>query len=186
MLNFILKIKKTLTWLLSAGVILSMIVLVLAVIWQVIARKALGSPSKWTEELATYMLVWVSLLGASVAYARKAHLGVDILVNKLSAKSKLLMEILVHLLVITFAVWALLLGGYELISQTLKYLQKSPALGIQRGHFYLALPISGAFFVIFALEGIIENIAILSGKKIENTDNPASDTQVTEQSQGGE
>ena len=179
MLSILLKLKKALTWLLSAGVVISMVILVLAVIWQVIARKVLGSPSKWTEELATYMLVWVALLGASVAYARNAHLGVDILVNKLSPKSKLLVQIIVHLLVITFAVWALLIGGYELISQTLKYSQKSPALGIQRGHFYLALPISGAFFLLFAFEAILENIAKLMGKKID-----PETTQ--EQSQGGE
>ncbi len=52
--------------------------LVIDVMWQVFTRyNPLMHPSKWTEELARMLLIWVSLMGASLAFERKGHLGVD-------------------------------------------------------------------------------------------------------------
>ncbi|NIX00358.1 MAG: TRAP transporter small permease subunit, partial [Phycisphaerae bacterium] len=56
---------------------MTMGVLVIDVTWQVITRFVLKNPSSWTEELATYLLIWVGLLGAAVALHRGAHLGID-------------------------------------------------------------------------------------------------------------
>lgn len=53
------------------GAVASVLVLVLAASWQVIARYILAQPPVWTEELARYMMVWAGLLGASVAF--RAH-----------------------------------------------------------------------------------------------------------------
>ncbi len=41
--------------------------LVLDVVWQVATRFILRDPSKWTEELARMILIWVSLMGAALA-----------------------------------------------------------------------------------------------------------------------
>src|SRR5690606_36346268 len=43
--------------------------LVIDVLWGVISRYVPGiRPSDWTEELAVYLLVWVSLFGAALTY----------------------------------------------------------------------------------------------------------------------
>ena len=71
------KVKKILDRSLEVLVTVSMGVLVVDVVWQVFTRYVLRNPSDWTEELATFLMIWVGLLGASVALNRGAHLGLD-------------------------------------------------------------------------------------------------------------
>jgi TRAP-type C4-dicarboxylate transport system permease small subunit len=180
MLTALILVRNYLMKLLEWAVILLMAALVIDVLWGVISRSSgafvawLGrrgieawlflprGQGKWTEELAIYLLIWVSLLGASVAYASKAHLGVDYLVGKLATQAARLAEILVNLLVAFFVCAAFIWGGFVLVRETLLANQLSPTLGIKVGYVYLALPISGMFMLIFAVESIIE---IISGKK---------------------
>ena len=136
-------------------------VLVLDVVWQVVTRFIMKDPSRWTDELATMLLIWVSLLGASVGFIRKVHLGVDYFVGKLKGKLKLSIEFLVYLLIIAFAGIILIYGGYTLVSDTLNTGQPSPALQVEMGYIYLALPISGIFIAIFALEAAIQTLCAL-------------------------
>jgi len=150
---------------LEITVMIVVAVLVLDVVWQVATRFILKDPSRWTDELATMLLIWVSLLGASVGFIRKAHLGVDYFVGKLRGKLKIFVEFLVYLLIIAFAVLILIYGGYMIVSKTLETGQPSPALQIEMGYVYLALPISGIFIAIFSLEAAIQTLGAL-GKSI--------------------
>ena len=50
---------------LSIGLVGLLGALVAAVVWQVVSRYLLNSPSSVTEEIARYLLIWVSMLGAS-------------------------------------------------------------------------------------------------------------------------
>ncbi len=168
MLPFLINLKKILVRGLEIGVILLMGGLVLDVLWQVFTRYALRSPSSWTDELATLLIIWVALLGSSIAFIRKSHLGVDVLVEKFPRRGQLGIEIGVYGLIGFFAGAILILGGIKLISLALLTNQVSPALGVKMGHVYLALPISGFFILVFALETIAERIAVLRGRRKEN------------------
>ena len=68
----ILKVKRFLDKCLEVTVMVAVGILVLDVLWQVFTRKVLNDPSKWTEELAIFLLIWVALLGAAVAHWAKA------------------------------------------------------------------------------------------------------------------
>jgi len=162
-----LLLKKGLNRGLEFLVILSMAVLVLDVTWQVFTRYVLNKPSSWTEELATFLMIWVGLLGASVALNRSAHLGVDYFVDKLSGRKKLLARIASFLFVALFSLLVLVIGGIRLVSITLMRQQLSPALGIRMGYVYLALPISGFFLVIYSLEFLFESVIKLMGDRKE-------------------
>jgi len=161
MLKLLIFIKKGLAKLLELAVILIMAILVMDVLWGVFSRYVLGSQSRWTEELATFLLIWVSLLGAGVAFASKSHLGVDYFVGKLDPQARLLAEVAANVLVAFFAIAAFIWGGSILVKETLASNQISPAMGIKVGYVYLAVPTSGVFIVIFTIETIAE---ILSGK----------------------
>lgn len=167
-------LKNGLVKLLEWTVIVLMAALTLDVLWGVLTRSSgvicqwlvnhgiepwaflPRGQHKWTEELAIFLLVWVSLLGSSVAFSAKMHLGVDYFAGKLHTDAQKLVEVIVNLIVILFAVLIFLMGGYVLVSETLAANQVSPALGIKNGYVYLAVPISGVFIVLFALEAIFE------------------------------
>jgi len=130
--------------------------LVLDVTWQVITRYVLKDPSSWTEEVATYLVMWVGLLGAAVALNRGAHLGIDYFVAKLTVKKRLITEAFVYFIIFTFSVLILLIGGIQLVIDTLQLGQTTPATGIKVGYWYLSIPISGFFISIYSGEFFVE------------------------------
>jgi TRAP-type C4-dicarboxylate transport system permease small subunit len=154
-------IKKILDRSLEILVMTVMAVLTVDVLWQVFTRFILKNPSTWTEELAIFLLIWVSLLGAAVALGRGAHLGIDYLVNKLSIKKKLCTEVFVFLCIALFSLCVMVIGGIDLVISTLKLGQVSPALGVEIGYVYLAIPISGFFLVLYSVIGLVERLVEL-------------------------
>jgi TRAP-type C4-dicarboxylate transport system permease small subunit len=137
---------------------LAMAVLVLAVVWQVVSRFVLSRPSSWTEELARALMIWVSFLGAAVAYARGGHLGVDYFVNRLAAPSRRVVTVGAHLAVAFFSLLVMVYGGALLVGRVLALGQLTPALGLHVGHLYLPVPIGGGFIALFALEFAWESL----------------------------
>lgn len=137
---------------------ISMGVLVLDVTWQVITRFILKNPSNWTEEFATFLMIWVGLLGAAVALNRGAHLGIDYFVGKLSTKKRLMTEIFVFICTGAFSLTVMLIGGIRLVSLTFLRGQVSPALKLPMGYVYLAIPIAGFFIALYSSEFLIEKI----------------------------
>jgi TRAP-type C4-dicarboxylate transport system permease small subunit len=160
---------RLLEWLL----IVAMALLVFDVLWGVISR-TLGTlrawlmaahdihapflpsgQSPWTEELARFLLIWVGMLGAAVAFGRNGHLGVDYFVGKLHPAARRWMQVITWLTVIFFAAVVLLDGGWALVRRTLEMGQETPALGIRKGWVYLAVPLSGAFTILFGLVNLV-------------------------------
>ena len=155
------KLRNGLIKILELAVIAVMGFLVIDVVWGVFTRYVLRAPSSWTEELARMLLIWVALLGASIGFIRKSHLGVDYFVNKLAYRYRQIVEVLIYLLIGGFALVVLIYGGYKIVSLTLETCQRSAALGIKMGYVYLALPVSGFFIFIFAVEMSVEKIILL-------------------------
>jgi TRAP-type C4-dicarboxylate transport system permease small subunit len=160
------KVKKLLDRSLELLVTVSMGVLVVDVVWQVFTRYILRDPSSWTEELATFLMIWVGMLGASVALNRGAHLGIDYFVSKLSPKKGLYAALFVFAVISVFALLVLIVGGIQLVIRILATQQVSPALGLKMGYVYLAVPISGFFLVFYSLELFAETVLALSKGQI--------------------
>ena len=131
-------------------------ILVFDVLWGVVSRYLLGEQSSWTEELARVLLIWVSLLGGALAYSAKIHLGLDLFVNSLDPHSRKTVMVATDLIIMFFAVFVLIIGGGKLVLETLRLEQMMMALGIAKGYVYLAVPISGLFFLIFSIESLFE------------------------------
>ena len=162
MLKLLVQIKESLVKLLEWILILLVAGLVLDVLWQVFSRFVLNDPSSWTDELATLLIIWVAMIGASVAFIRNNHLGVDYFVGKLKPRPRLISEILVQGLICLFAVVVLLLGGAKLVTLTLLTEQVSPALLVKMGHVYMALPLSGLVITLTSMETALEKISALN------------------------
>ncbi|MDY0354359.1 MAG: TRAP transporter small permease [Sedimentisphaerales bacterium] len=157
-MNLVRTIKTILDRSLEVLVMVVVAVLVLDVLWQVFTRFVLDDPSTWTEELAVFLLVWVSLLGAAVALGRGAHLGIDYFVGKLPERTRLATEVVVFFCVAAFSLLVMLIGGVDLVRSTLELGQESPALGVRMGYVYLAVPISGFSLTLYAAIGLVERI----------------------------
>lgn len=156
MLDTLKTIRGSLTKFLSLLLMITMALLVFDVVWGVFSRYIMGEQTKWTEELARFLLVWVALLGGAVAFGTKGHLGVDYFVGKFDPDIRKTTALFSHLVVLFFAISIFLIGGGRVVYDALVLEQMTPALGWKMGYVYMALPISGFFMVLFTLENLIE------------------------------
>jgi TRAP-type C4-dicarboxylate transport system permease small subunit len=111
----------------------------------------LRDPSSFTEELATFLLIWIALLGSAYALRQKAHLGIDILTIKMKTETRYVWEFLIYSVVILFSILVLIWGGSRLVSITLQLNQISPALRVKMGYVYSVVPITGFLMIFYSM-----------------------------------
>ena len=150
------RIRRVIDGMLSRVVIVLMAALVIDVLWQVVARYLLHSPSSYTDELARYLLIWVALLGAALMTGRRGHLAIDLLPSHLAPVPRHYLEILIDSLILLFALFVLLIGGARLVFITLTLEQISPALRVPLGYVYLVIPLSGVLVMLYSLLNIFD------------------------------
>jgi TRAP-type C4-dicarboxylate transport system permease small subunit len=126
---------------LEAMLLAAMVAAITAVTFaQVFTRYVTENPLIWTEEVARYLFVWITLIGAAAAVRTHGHYGLDIL-RYYAPPLRPVLGALTMLVVAAFL--ALLL--YTGIAETRQAaLQMSPALQVRMHWAYLALPVGAA------------------------------------------
>ena len=134
-----------------------MAALVIDVVWQVFTRYALPQPSSFTDELARFLLIWVGLLGSAYAAGQRLHLAIDLVSYRLDHRRRHILAIVIELAILSFALGAMLIGGWQLVSLTLLLGQSSASLGIPLGYVYSVLPLSGLIISFYCVYYISEH-----------------------------
>jgi len=139
--------------------------LLVCVLWQVLSRYLLKTPSTFTEELARFTFIWLALLGAAQCYAHKAHLAIDLLLTHLKPSAQRLLSHIIESLNIAFASVVMIWGGLNLVVNTYSSGQLSPVLGIPMGLIYVCVPLSGLLMVSFGLRNMFFTPAPITAKE---------------------
>jgi TRAP-type C4-dicarboxylate transport system permease small subunit len=154
------KVNKFLEWFM----IIIFALLVLDVLFQVFSRYLLGRSFTWTEEFARFSLIWLTIIGAAYLNAKREHLSMDFLYEKLSLGTKRKVSILVEIFIFLFALIIMTIGGFNLVYTTLHLEQLSGTLRIPLGYVYAILPFSGLLIMCFS----IYHISTIYSNKIIN------------------
>ncbi len=133
-----------------------MCILVLDVLWQVLSRYVLASPSSFTDELAGFLLIWVGLLGAAYVAGQKQHLAIDLLLQKSSSANQKRILRFINICIALFAFSVLIIGGSWLVITRFQFDVNSAALQIPLGYIYLVLPLSGLITLYYSIVFIVE------------------------------
>ena len=133
------------------------------VTWQVVSRYVLNNPSTVTEELVLFSFVWMGLLGGAYLFVKNEHMAMTFLFDKLSEKNQIKVRIFFELVIMAFAVFILVFGGWNMSKLSMG--QLSSSLQIPMGYIYLALPLSGITTMIYNALNISDIIKELSGDK---------------------
>jgi TRAP-type transport system small permease protein len=114
-------------------------VMVVLVFGNVVARYGFDSAITWAEEVARFLFVWLTYLGATFAAYKGLHLGIDLVVVRLGTRSQIFAEIFKLIVILGFLfIWTV--GGVALIEANLNYM--SPATGFSMGLVYLIGPLA--------------------------------------------
>ncbi len=133
-------------------------IMLLAVIWQVFSRFILKSPSTATDEVSSFSLIWLGLLGAAYATSQQLHLAIDLLPEKLVAKQSAFFDGFVYVSVFVFAFVVMIIGGGRLCMLSFQFEQTSASLEIPLGFIYLVVPVAGALICYFSLDTLLTNL----------------------------
>lgn len=131
---------------LDAILILMMIVMGSAVVLQVASRYIFNRPTSWSEELARYLFVWITFLGAAVVIRKRRHVDVGVLTDRLPPKVARVVYLVADLAVL-FLLGALTWAGVGLAAMA--HRQLSAAMDLPMSLAYTAMPAGTGLMFIF-------------------------------------
>jgi len=126
--------------------------LCIVVTLQVFSRLVIRHPLSWSEELATILFVWVTMVGSSLALKRGEHFAVELLHRKLSPALRRLARALVAVLVLVFSL-ILLVEGVRMTLLNVRVV--TPAMEISRAIPFAAVPAGGLLMLVRSVEMLI-------------------------------
>ena len=135
-------IKKILALMLS--------VMIIVVIFGVANRFLFKLSISWTEEIARFLMVWICMLGSTIAIKNGSHVAVTYFISKFSIKVRKKIAILNHIFVIIFLLIPSMYGIKLCLSQMG---QLSPALRISMFWPFVSVPAGCVIMILheFAL-----------------------------------
>jgi len=134
--------------LLDALLAVMLLVMVAAVFYQIFGRYVLGRAPSWGEELARYLMVYVTMLGSAVELRSGGHLTVTTIADILGPKGlRVLLAVRDTAVVATCGL--LIKAGIDLA--TMMHRQSSPAFEIPMSIPYAAQPLGFALILALVL-----------------------------------
>lgn len=109
-------------------------------------RYVMLNPFEWTEELARFLMLYMSFLAINIALRKREHIAIQLLAQKLPNKISKILDYFVDLLIGFFLI-LLIKQGYLMATRTLL---TTSTLNISMFLPYLAVPI-GAFLTLIQL-----------------------------------
>ncbi len=146
-------IKNILDKITAVSSIVVFIAMVLMVTYQVIARYFFASPSSVTEALTRYSFVWLIIISATYMFGQREHICISVVRDKLPAKAKEIVNILIEVITIIFAGLVMIFGGFTISKMNL--LQIDSILNIPTGIIYSIIPICGVIIVFYSIYNIM-------------------------------
>lgn len=137
--------------------------LAIPVAMQVIARyTGLIPVYLWTEELATFIFVWVVMIGSMIAVWEGTHFDVQVTPNATRPLSILLQKGIVLLLIGAFA---LVFAWYGIEYAKFGALQVTVMMQANKLFTFISVPIAGVVWAVFAFYRLAEVISAYRSSK---------------------
>ncbi|MCZ0927340.1 TRAP transporter small permease [Halomonas janggokensis] len=148
-------------------VFMAMAALIGVITLQIISR-VLFTAVEWTEEVARFLLVWLTFLAGTLAFQRGRHIAVTFAVDALPARLRLLARLLASLVVVAFLI-ALAVISVEYMQ--VQSFQKSAALRVSMSYVYAVVPFCAAVMAWYALVDAVE--LVVTGDTHEPKETPS-------------
>lgn len=135
----------------------TMIAMTVIVFAQVVGRYVFSYSFSWSEEVARFLIVWVTFGGSAYAFRKGAHIGVTAVVNALPENLSFYVKFLSRILTIIFFI---VLGyyGWEHTAHQFAIGQVAPATRLPVAIPYSAIPIGSLLVILRLIDQTIQDI----------------------------
>lgn len=135
------QLNRLITWV----VVLMLGVMCAVIFMQVVFRYVLEAALPWSEELARYLMVWTTFLGAALGVRYKALIGMEVLMNAIPKLAKRSFLELVTLFQILFLVVVLF---FSIKMTMIANNQVSAAMLIPMSWAYVGIPVGVSMMIL--------------------------------------
>ncbi|SFU30130.1 TRAP-type C4-dicarboxylate transport system, small permease component [Halomonas korlensis] len=149
-------------------VFLAMAALIGVITLQIISR-VFFSAVGWTEEVARFLLVWITFLAATLAYRRRRHIAVTFVVDALPPRIRQASRLLATLVVVAFMI-SLIVIGYRYMQ--IQSFQKSASLRLSMTWVYAVMPFCAA---LMAWTSLVDLVSLVHSGRYATVNDPDSD-----------
>jgi len=122
---------------------------------QVVLRYVFQSPFSWAEELARYLLIWITCLGSAYAIRDGMHISISFLRSKLKDSAQTVVTVAIYGLTLGFFICCIKEG---LLFSLAQWTQRSTAMQIPMTLPYIAIPLGFGIMFLVALECLIDEL----------------------------
>ena len=140
-----MKILDALMRILAATLVAATVVITCSAVYY---RYVRNSALLWPEEIAGYLLVWISFIGAYLALRREGHLSFELLLDRLPQKSGFWIRVSIEVLLILFFGMILVLSVKLISVVGATHIETAD---IPQGLFMLVLPIASVGIMLGCL-----------------------------------
>ena len=82
--------------------VIILIAAVVIVAMQVVTRYIFKIPLPWSEEIARYLFLWLTWVGASYATKERKHVSIDLVYEKLPEKGQMICKVITNIIWMAF------------------------------------------------------------------------------------
>jgi len=133
--------------------VLCMVLILALVVAQVVMRYVFNSPLTWSEELAVFVMIWLTFIGSLICMRDNEHIEVTILVDHMPRALQRIVMVFSRMASIFFLL-VVVYYGFELVMENVGV--TSVANRISMGLVYTIIPLSSLGMVYYLIRAIVK------------------------------
>jgi TRAP-type C4-dicarboxylate transport system permease small subunit len=137
--------EKILIRLNRGALVLLLGAMALIIFANVVLRYTTSESIEWAEEVARYLMVWLTFLGAGLVLRYGGHIAVDNLQDSLPTRAAQALRVLIASVLFGFFGFMVWYGA--LYVERVQY-QMTPTTQVSMGYVYAAMPVGGILLIL--------------------------------------
>ncbi len=125
----------------------------------VFCRYVLNNPIHWSEEISRYILIWLTMVAASIAIKERSHIRLTAFVGRLPNFISIIIEIVILLIIIGVLIIVTKYSWIMVVKNSSR--TYSPSIAISMIWPHTALPVGFSLIIFQSLFVLFENIKTL-------------------------
>lgn len=122
-------------------------------------RYILNNPIHWSEEISRYILIWLTMVAASIAIKERSHIRLTAFVGRLPNFVSIIIEIVILLIIIGVIIIVTKYSWIMVVKNSVR--TYSPSIAISMLWPHTALPVGFSLIIFQSIFVLFENIKIL-------------------------
>lgn len=145
--------------------IIGISLIVLFTAYEVISREIFNRPTIWTNEITSYLLVWLGMLGIVYAFDKGTHVSVDFIFKRLDLRFQRLSNVVTSVLIFAFSLLICIYGYKYWFLAYSRGWRHFGMLDIPMSYTRISFPIIGALLAFQTAIATFDAVSQLKAKR---------------------